>query len=256
MRSRPCSRTRSATPRSGTIPLRRTLAVYVANGYAAVGDSAAMTEPMSGSGITLSMKAGKILADVVIEAGDADLTVDRLWPYEYRYAREMGDRFVGDDLLIHLVLSLTADDIALWFQESLTCNAADSTADVDGLTTENAVTLKATSGSHASSGYLTTAAVEYGITRKCFVNVEADTPTGTSVAIETSTSDDLATWSDWAAPGTDNTVQSDSAKYIKFRVTLTTTDSSVTPTVRSIALATPGESAFKKLTIQARSRWR
>lgn len=96
---------------TATIPLRRTLAVYVANGYAAVGDSAAMTEPMSGSGITLSMKAGKILADVVIEAGDADLTVDRLWPYEYRYAREMGDRFVSDDLLIHLVLSLTADDI-------------------------------------------------------------------------------------------------------------------------------------------------
>ena len=34
------------------------------------------------------------------------------------------------------------------------------------------------------------------------------------------------------------------------------TDSSVTPTVKSIALSTPGESAFKKLTIQARSRWR
>jgi hypothetical protein len=98
--------------------------------------------------------------------------------------------------------------------------------------------------------------VEYRIIGKCYVTLEADTPTGTSVSVETSTSDDLSTWSDWAAPGSDNTVQSDSAKYIKFRVTLATTDSSVTPTVRSIALSTPGESAFKKLIIQARSRWR
>jgi hypothetical protein len=151
---------------------------------------------------------------------------------------------------------LTADDIALWFQESLTCNAADSTADVDGLTTENAVTLKATSGAYATSGYLTTAAVEYGMTRKCFVSLSVDTPTGTSASIETSTSDDFSTWSDWTALGSDNTVQSNSAKYIKFRMTLSTTDSSVTPTVKSIVLSTPGESAFKKLTIQARSRWR
>ena len=168
----------------------------------------------------------------------------------YWYAGNFDDWFLDCDS------SLTADDIALWFQESLTCNAADSTADVDGLTTSDAVTLKATDSVYATSGYLTTAAMEYGITGKCYVSLTADTPTGTSVSVETSTSDDFSTWSDWAAPGADNMVQSDSAKYIKFRVTLTTTDSSVTPTVRSIALSTPGESAFKKLTIQARSRWR
>ena len=161
-----------------------------------------------------------------------------------------------DDWFLDCDSSLTADDIALWFQESLSANAADSTADVDGLTASDTVTLKATDSVYATSGYLTTAAVEYGITGKCYAAVSADTPTGTSVVLETSTSDDLSTWSDWATPDSVGLIQSDSAKYIRFRVTLATTDSSVTPTVRNITISTPGESAFKKLTIQARSRWR
>lgn len=195
------------------------------------------------------------VSDAVSFTGELNrsCTADLIWGMHadtYWYAGNFDDWFLSCDSL------LTADDIALWFQESLTCNAADSTADVDGLTTENAVTLKATSGAYATSGYLTTAAVEYGMTRKCFVSLSVDTPTGTSASIETSTSDDFSTWSDWTALGSDNTVQSNSAKYIKFRMTLSTTDSSVTPTVKSIVLSTPGESAFKKLTIQARSRWR
>ena len=203
-----------------------------------------------------SRSSGEVwVSDAVSFTGELNrsCTADLIWGMHadtYWYAGNFDDWFLSCDS------SLTADDIALWFQESLTCNAADSTADVDGLTTENAVTLKASSGAYATSGYFTTAAVEYGITGKCYVALTADTPTGTSVTVETSTSDDFSTWSDWAALGSDNTVQSDSAKYIKFRVTLATTDSSVTPTVRSIALSTPGESAFKKLTIQARSRWR
>ena len=39
------------------------LPMIVADGYAAVGDSAAMTIPLNGSGINLSMNAGKLLAD-------------------------------------------------------------------------------------------------------------------------------------------------------------------------------------------------
>lgn len=203
-----------------------------------------------------SRSSGEVwVSDAVSFTGELNrsCTADLIWGMHadtYWYAGNFDDWFLSCDS------SLTADDIALWFQESLTCNAADSTADVDGLTTADAVTLKASSGTYATSGYLTTAAVEYGITGKCYVALTADTPTGTSVTVETSTSDDFTAWSDWAALSSDNTVQSDSANYIRFRLTLTTTDSSVTPTVRGIALSTPGESAFKKLTIQARSRWR
>mgnify|MGYP000857327205 CR=1 FL=1 len=203
-----------------------------------------------------SRSSGEVwVSDAVSFTGELNrsCTADLIWGMHadtYWYAGNFDDWFLSCDS------SLTADDIALWFQESLTCNAADSTADVDGLTTENAVTLKASSGAYATSGYFTTAAVEYGITGKCYVTLTADTPTGTSVTVETSTSDDFTTWNNWTALGADNTVQSDSAKYIKFRLTLATADSSATPTVKSIALSTPGESAFKKLTIQARSRWR
>ena len=195
------------------------------------------------------------ISDAVSFTGDLNrsCTADLIWGMHaetYWYAGNF------DDWFLNCESDLTADDIALWFQKSLTANAADSTADVDGLMTEDAVTLKATDSAYATSGYLTTAAVEYGIVGKCYLSLTADKPAGTSVSVETSTSDDLSTWSDWATPGADNTVQSDSAKYIKFRVTLATTDSSVTPMVKSITLSTPGESAFKKLTIQARSRWR
>ena len=195
------------------------------------------------------------ISDAVSFTGDLNrsCTADLIWGMHaetYWYAGNF------DDWFLNCESDLTADDIALWFQKSLTANAADSTADVDGLMTEDAVTLKATDSAYATSGYLTTAAVEYGIVGKCYLSLTADKPAGTSVSVETSTSDDLSTWSDWATPGADNTVQSDSAKYIKFRVTLATTDSSVTPMVKSITLSTPRESAFKKLTTQARSRWR
>ena len=66
------------------IPIAKMLPMIVADGYAAVGDSAAMTIPLNGSGIVLSMNAGKLLADAVIEAeGKTDKS--SLWKYQYKY---------------------------------------------------------------------------------------------------------------------------------------------------------------------------
>lgn len=70
---------------SGVIPLRRMLPVLVCDGYACVGDSAGMTIPLNGCGITLSMKAGRLLADAVIEAKESNITKEKLWQYEYEY---------------------------------------------------------------------------------------------------------------------------------------------------------------------------
>ena len=184
---------------------------------------------------------------------NASCTADLVWGMHadsYWYAGNFDDWFLDCDS------DLTADDISLWFRESLSANAADSDASVDGLTTENAVTLKATSGAYPSSGTLTTAAVTYGIEGACLVSVDADLPDGTGIGVETSTSDDLMAWSDWAATGDDGSVKSAAGQYIRFRLTLTTTDASTTPTLRSISLSVPGESAFRKLVINAHSRWR
>jgi predicted phage tail component-like protein len=184
---------------------------------------------------------------------NASCTADLVWGMHadsYWYAGNFDDWFLDCDS------DLTADDISLWFRESLSANAADSDAGVDGLTTEDAVTLKATSGAYPSSGTLTTAAVTYGIEGTCLVSVDADLPDGTGIGVETSTSDDLMAWSDWAATGDDGSVKSAAGQYIRFRLTLATTDTSTTPTLRSISLSVPGESAFRKLVINAHSRWR
>lgn len=42
--------------------------------------------------------------------------------------------------------------------------------------------------------------------------------------METSTSDDLVDWSDWVSVGADGKLQSPGRNYIRFKVTLTTTD--------------------------------
>lgn len=95
----------------GKIPLRNTLPKFVCDGYAAAGDSAAMTEPMSGSGITLSMTAGRLLAERVLEIGDGDFSTENLWKYEYGYLKHYGMRYMGDENLKNTLKQLSADDI-------------------------------------------------------------------------------------------------------------------------------------------------
>ena len=70
------------------------------------------------------------------------------------------------------------------------------------------------------------------------MSVSADVSPGvTSVSlIETSTSDDLSTWTDWIALGTGGALQSPSKAYIRYRVTLATTNTARTPVLRSINL--------------------
>ena len=79
------------------IPLRRTLAQFVCDGYAAVGDSASMIEPLSGSGITHAIAAGALLAETVNAAGEDPLTVARLWAYQTAWFRRNLRRQLTDD---------------------------------------------------------------------------------------------------------------------------------------------------------------
>lgn len=100
--------------RGGTIaeiPIRRMLSMIVANGYAAVGDSAGMTVPLNGSGIILSMLAGKILADVVLEAGEKNLTKSALWKYEYEYFTKHGKDLVIIDIIKNFFTYVSGDDV-------------------------------------------------------------------------------------------------------------------------------------------------
>ena len=99
------------------LPVRRPVSIMVADGYAAVGDSAGMTVPIIGSGITNSIRAGRMLADTVLAAQDS--TAASLWPYQVEYMREIGAGHASLDPLKTLMLSSGPGDVDFLFQRRI-----------------------------------------------------------------------------------------------------------------------------------------
>ena len=111
------------------IPVRRTLGLFVADGYAAVGDSACMTDPFSGCGIGTSMDQGKVLADVLLNC-NGDFSPQRLWEYQYRAFTEAPPAKCGDgrktaaeraatDAMRRIMMTLRPDEMDLLFERGL-----------------------------------------------------------------------------------------------------------------------------------------
>ena len=65
--------------------------------------------------------------------------------------------------------------------------------------------------------------------------------------METATSDDLSTWTEWQAVGANGELESPAKKYIKYRVTLSTTNTARTPTLTSISLYDNPKPLYTKL---------
>lgn len=72
------------------IPVRQPLALLVADGYAAVGDSAFMTVPLKGSGLGYCLLAGSMLAQAILDDEDGLYTADSLWKYQRAYFESIG----------------------------------------------------------------------------------------------------------------------------------------------------------------------
>lgn len=100
------------------IPLGRYLEVMVCNNYAAVGNSAFMTDPLSGSGIDASMQCGKILADTIIEA-NGDMSVSKLWKYNYRAVKEHAECHYGNVIVKGFMSVLTREDMDFFFEHKI-----------------------------------------------------------------------------------------------------------------------------------------
>ncbi len=101
------------------IPVRQSLAVMVADGYAAIGDSAFMTVPLIGSGMANAMKAGAILADVVEKDTANAYSRETLWNYQYRYYRKISAKYVAYAVIKNLLLSLTDEQTEELFEFDL-----------------------------------------------------------------------------------------------------------------------------------------
>lgn len=154
-----------------------------------------------------------------------------------------------DDWFLDCDSALTADDLADYFRATVFANGGDTTGDVDAISTTNAVTLRSTNGAYPESGVLYTKAVACGISGTGKVTVTGDCESGVTdiSVIETSTSDDLEQWSDWMAVGDDGRLPSPNGAYIRFRVTLTTTDTSKTPKLIDIRLYDIPKSPYEKI---------
>jgi flavin-dependent dehydrogenase len=99
------------------IPVRRPLTLMVADGYAAVGDSAFMTTPMNGMGIDLSILAGGMLADTLIEK--ADFSAENLWNYNRNFHALYGGDTAKNEGLKNAILSLPSEGVDFLFENEV-----------------------------------------------------------------------------------------------------------------------------------------
>jgi phage minor structural protein len=173
-------------------------------------------------------------------------TTDLIWGMlnsSYWYAGGFDDWFLDCDS------TLTADDLMDYFRSAVMANAGDTTGAVDGIAEPKAVTLRASGGVYPTKGVLTTAAAECSLSGTGRVSVTSEYISGTTAVskVETSTSDDLITWSDWVAVPADGKLASPNKEYIRFRVTLTTSDTSKTPKLIDIRLYDIPKSPYEKI---------
>ena len=112
------------------IPVRQPLAVLVADGYAAIGDCAFMTVPIIGSGIANSMKAAKILADVIANDKTESYSAAALWQYQKDYWAQIGTSMAPMAAVKLLLTRLEPQELDYIFERGI-LNADDMTISAD-----------------------------------------------------------------------------------------------------------------------------
>ncbi len=101
------------------IPVRQPLSVMVCDGYAAIGDSAFMTIPIIGSGISNSLKAAKMLADTVIADKDGIYNAHTLWQYQVAYYKNLGAGLGQLACIKSLLLTITPNELDFCFEKGI-----------------------------------------------------------------------------------------------------------------------------------------
>lgn len=112
------------------IPVRQPLGVLVADGYAAIGDSAFMTVPIIGSGIANSFKAAAILADAVIADSDMAFSAESLWKYQTEFYKKIGSGLAPLACVKLLLTRLEGHELDYIFKTGI-LNADDMTIGAD-----------------------------------------------------------------------------------------------------------------------------
>ncbi len=117
------------------IPVRQTVSVMVANGYAAIGDSAFMTVPIIGSGIANSLRAAPLLAKTIMEDRTETYTAETLWQYQYKFYKNLGAGLAPLAAVKLLLTKITPQQLDYIFEkEILTWREMTITADSTSIT--------------------------------------------------------------------------------------------------------------------------
>ena len=101
------------------IPVRQPLAVLVADGYAALGDSAFMTVPLIGSGIANALKASHILSETVVGDKDCAYTAETLWKYQVGYYKLLGTGYAAMTCLKNACLTMEPAEVDFLFERGI-----------------------------------------------------------------------------------------------------------------------------------------
>ncbi len=116
------------------IPVRQPLSIIVADGYAAIGDSAFMTVPIIGSGIANTFRAAKMLAETVISDSTETYSAETLWDYQRTYYKELGAGLAPLALVKLMLTKISPQQLDYMFEtKMLTVKDLTITADSTSL---------------------------------------------------------------------------------------------------------------------------
>ena len=101
------------------IPVRQPLSVMVADGYAAIGDSAFMTVPLIGSGIANSLKASHMLVKAIVADRDNAFTAATLWRYQSEYYKQLGAGYAAMAVMKLFLLRLNPKELDFIFDRGI-----------------------------------------------------------------------------------------------------------------------------------------
>ena len=112
------------------ICVRQPLGVMVADGYAAIGDSAFMPVPIIGSGIANCLKAAEILAYTIINDKTDSFSADVLWKYQRGFYKKLGNGLAPLACVKLMLTRLSGDDLDYIFDNGI-LTADDMTIGAD-----------------------------------------------------------------------------------------------------------------------------
>jgi flavin-dependent dehydrogenase len=113
----------------GVTPYRRPPYSVVGNGFLCLGDSACLTKPFSGEGVTSGWTLCKIATEVVHQALQKSdyLGADSLWPINVRYFRDQGAKFAGILATVPSAANVTKAETSYLFKKDVIFSEEDLT---------------------------------------------------------------------------------------------------------------------------------